>query len=116
MTDHPSAEPLPSRAKRPVGLTLAWLACWHVALFMVLVPGVIGYLLVQLCQEEGWGNVLRSRPGLILVIMVVLSAGSTWAWVVAGWEYYRSRGRRGSIWMGIALASGVLTGIGLATP
>ncbi len=106
--------PPPPRLKRPMGLTLAWLACWHVAILAVVVPGVIAYQLGPLCLEEGWANVLATRPGLFLLLLLVLSSISTLAWIIAGMECFRGRGRSGSIWTGVAVGTGLLTGVVIA--
>ncbi len=98
--------PAPPPPRRRLALTLAAIGCWLVAAHAVIVPGVIGFTLGVLCAEEGWGNVLGSTPGLILLAMTGASLGSTVAFTTAGFAYYRSRSRSGHRQM--------IAGVGLA--
>jgi hypothetical protein len=91
-------------------MTFAAIGCWIVGTHLVLpVPGVILYLLVQICREEGWQNILPTPPGRWLMAMLFFSVVSTVAWMTAGWAFFRSRRRSGLIQITIAVGSGLLS-------
>ncbi len=100
------------RPRRPLSLTLAASACWFAGGHLAFVPGVIAYLMVPACLEDGWRNVLLSGPGLLVVLMAALSSASTACTLAAGWAYFRARARRGS-WLVLAAC---LTGALAALP
>jgi hypothetical protein len=110
LTDRPAA-----KAKRSWGMTFAAIGCWFVGSHLVLpVPGVILYLLVKICMEEGWQNILPTPPGRSLMIMIFLSLVSTVTWMTAGWAFFRSKRRRGLIHIMIAVGSGLLSALMIA--
>jgi hypothetical protein len=111
----PVSDPPPARVKRSLGLILAWIACWHLALFVAPVPGVIAYLLARLCLEDGWANILSTRPGRFLLFLIGLSSAATLAWPIAGQAFFRGHLQRGWIWTGVGLATALLTGLAIAT-
>jgi hypothetical protein len=107
--DAPIAGP-PARKKRSWGMIAAAISCWFVGTHVVVfVPGVILFLLIKLCLEEGWGEILPTRFGLLMILMTAFSALSTTAWMLAGLAFFRSRVRRGWAWVLGALGSGGLT-------
>lgn len=93
------------RPRRPLALTIAAWTAWSIGIHLPLVPGVILYLLIPLGLEVGFGNMLLSGPGLRLVLMTLLSSLSAWATLAAGWDYFRSRGRRGNRLVFLAVVS-----------
>ena len=93
-------------------MTLAAVACWFVGSHLVLpVPGVIIYLLVKVCLEEGWQNILPTPPGRTLLLMIVFSVVSTATWMTAGWAFFRSRRRRGLTHLAVAMGTGLLSAL-----
>ncbi|WP_435009933.1 hypothetical protein P12x_001151 [Tundrisphaera lichenicola] len=103
-----AAEPSPKR-KRPIGMMAAAITCWLIGTHLALpVPGVILYLLVDACLDDGWRNILSTLPGRLLLLMIVLSTASTVAWMTAGWQFFGVRGRQGKTHVLVAIGSEVL--------
>ena len=80
--------------RRLVPILAAW-ACWLVGVHALIVPCVVGFTLFVLGSEEGWANVLRSGAGMALVALAGVSLGSTVAFLLAGFAFYRGQMRRG---------------------
>ena len=104
-----------ARPRRPVLMTVAAWTALTIGIHLPLVPGVIVYLLLPLCLEVGFGNMLLSGPGLKLVAMTALSTLGSWATLAASWDYFRSRGRRANRLVLLAVISEAMTALLIVT-